>query len=69
MAKSKTYPNGLKKELIKVKKQLQQEQVVTKDFKKSLKTVHNATQKDIELIAPLKRKLDIAKAKNKTLFQ
>jgi hypothetical protein len=51
-----------------VKKQLQQEQVATRDLKESLKTAHNATQRDIELISILKGELDIAKTENKALL-
>jgi DNA repair exonuclease SbcCD ATPase subunit len=59
----------LEEELVEVKKQLQQEQVVTRDLGESLKTARNATQRDIELTSALKGELDTAKAENEALLQ
>lgn len=59
----------LEEELVKVKKQLQQEQVATRDLGKSLKTARDATQRDVELTSALKGELNTAKAENKALLQ
>ncbi|CAM6031686.1 unnamed protein product, partial [Sphagnum compactum] len=48
---------------------INQEQVATRDLGESLKTVHDATQRDIELTSVLKGELDTAKAENKALLQ
>lgn len=58
----------LEGELAEVKKQLQQEQVTTRDLGESLKTARDATQREIELTGVLRGELDIAKAENEALL-
>ncbi|CAD6446229.1 2a454805-7ebb-4649-95af-311ffb030764 [Sclerotinia trifoliorum] len=58
-----------RRELIEVKKQLQQERMVTKDLEERLKTAHNARQRNIELASTLKSELGAAKAENEIRLQ
>jgi len=48
----------LEEELVEVKKQLQKEQVATRDLGESMKTAHDATQRDMELTSALKGELE-----------
>jgi hypothetical protein len=59
----------LEEELAEAEKQLQQEQVATRDLGESLKTARDAMQREIELTSVLRGELDTAKAKNEALLQ
>ena len=59
----------LEGELAEVKKELQQEQLATRDLGESLKTARDARQRDVEITSALRGELDTAKAENEALHQ
>ncbi|KAL5312888.1 hypothetical protein ACEPPN_019314 [Leptodophora sp. 'Broadleaf-Isolate-01'] len=59
----------LEEELAEAEKQLQQEQVATRDLGESLKTARDAMQREIELTSVLRGELDAAKAENEVSGQ